>query len=149
MSATITLRYTRFPALPSPAFPSRTHIDRPVLATRIEVGGIISPPFYSIIDSGADSCVFPSVIGQQVGINIYSGRAELSIGAAGGGSAYYHPIQVHVRIDQQWAKFDCYAGFLDGLNQLGFGLLGHHGFFDLFESVALDSKRKLIVLTMP
>jgi hypothetical protein len=149
LSTTITLSYTRFLALPSPAFPNRTYVDRPVLATKIDFGGIVSPQFYSIIDSGADSCVFPSVIGQQIGIDIYSGRAEVSIGAAGGGSAYYHSIQVHVRLQQQWVKFNCYAGFLDGLNQLGFGLLGHHGFFDLFESVTLDSKRKLIVLSLP
>jgi len=56
---------------------------------------------------------------------------------------------VHVRIQQRWVKFNCYAGFLDGLNQLGFGLLGHHGFFDLFEAVTLDSKRKLILLSLP
>lgn len=40
-------------------------VNTPVLDARIEVGGILSPPFYSIIDSGADSCVFPSVIGAE------------------------------------------------------------------------------------
>lgn len=65
---------------------------------------------------------------------------------AGGGATYYHQIKVHVQSQGQTWHFDCYAGFLDGLDQFGFGLLGHHGFLDLFESVTLDSKRGMVEL---
>lgn len=68
------------------------------------------------------------------------------MGVAGGGVTYYHQIKVYMQIQGQTWHFDCYAGFLDGLDQFGFGLLGHHGFFNLFESVTLDNKKKVVEL---
>lgn len=68
------------------------------------------------------------------------------MGVVGGGIVYYHPIKVYVGIQGNWYHFDCYAGFLEGLDQMGFGLLGRHGFFDLFESVSLDNKRTTVEL---
>lgn len=147
MIRTITFPYIRFPAYPTDAFPVRTFIERPALQTTIEYQGKVFPNFFfSIIDSGADSCVFPSVIGRQIGIDIYSGRSEATVGVAGSGTTFYHSVTVHVSIQGQLYHFDCYAGFLDGLDQFGFGLLGHHGFFNLFESVTLDSKKKFVEL---
>jgi hypothetical protein len=32
------------------------------------------------------------------------------------------------------------------LDQFGFGLLGHQGFFSLFEAITLDSKNKIVEL---
>jgi len=143
---TITIPYIRFPSLPSAAFPLRTYVDRPALETKIEYQGSISTSFYSIIDSGADSCVFASIWGKQIGINIGTGKAELTLGAAGSGASYYHSIRVHVQLQSNWIPFNCFGGFLDGLDQFGFGLLGHHGFFSLFESVTLDSKSGIVEL---
>jgi len=58
LTKTITFPYTRFPARPSPAFPNRTFVDRPALATTIEYQGRLFPSrFFSIIDSGADKGV--------------------------------------------------------------------------------------------
>lgn len=148
MIRTITLPYVRFPALNSPAFPLRTFVDRPAIATKIECQGSLSVAFYSIIDSGADSCTFPSVIGRQIGMNISSGMSETTMGAAGSGVTYYHSIKVHVEIKGKWVSFNCFGGFLDGLDQIGFGLLGHKGFFNLFESVSLDSKNGRIKLAV-
>ena len=62
--------------------------------------------FFSIIDSGADSCVFPSIIGRQIGIDIYSGRSEATVGVAGSGTTFYHSVTVHVSIQGQLYHFD-------------------------------------------
>lgn len=72
--------------------------------------------FFSIIDSGADSCVFPATIGAQMGINVNSGKPEGTVGVVGGGIVYYHPVKVYVDIQGNSYRFDCYAGFLDGLD---------------------------------
>lgn len=147
MIQTISFPYVRFPAIPSPTFPNRTFVDRPALETMIEYNGVVFPRlFFSIIDSGADSCVFPSAFGKQIGIDIKSGPSESTTGVTGPGDAFYHSVKVYVRIQGNMYEFDCYAGFMDGLDQVGIGLLGHHGFFSLFESVTLDSKNRTVEL---
>jgi hypothetical protein len=139
--------YIRFPAVPTPTFPARNFVDRPALETRIEYQGTIFPlSFFSIIDSGADSCVFPSLVGEQIGIDIKTGLSEGTMGVAGSGITYYHSIKVWISIQGNWYHFDCFAGFMDEMDQFGMGLLGHHGFFSLFDSVTLDSKKKIVEL---
>lgn len=147
MIKTITFPYTRFPAAPSAAFPNRTYIDRPALETTVQFGSKTFPrSFFAIIDSGADSCVFPAAIGRQIGIDIRSGSTESTMGATGAGQTYYHRVKVYIRIQGKLYSFDCYAGFMYELDQFGFGLLGRHGFFSLFESITLDSKNKRVEL---
>ncbi len=130
MIRSVSFPYIRFPALPSPAFPTRISVDRPALETRIEYQGTIFPlSFFSIIDSGADSCVFPSLLGKQIGIDIKSGLSEGTMGVAGSGTTYYHSIRVYVSIQGSWYQFDCFAGFMDEMDQFGMGLLGSSWFF--------------------
>jgi len=83
---TIIIPYTRFPSAPSQAFPNRHYVDRPALETQIEFQGQKSPQFYSIIDSGADSSVFPSAFGRLVGINISTDKPDLTMGVGGSGT---------------------------------------------------------------
>ena len=45
-----------------------------------------------------------------------------------------------------WYNFLCNATFISSLHDLGRGLLGHSGFFDLVESITFDSKRKTVEL---
>ncbi len=147
MIRSITFSYTRFPAIPSPIFPNRTYIERPAVQTTIEYQGQLFPQlFFSIIDSGADKCTFPSIFGTKIGINVHAGGQDLTVGTGGSEVIYYHPIKVYVQIQGNTYSFECFGGFLDSLDQLGYGLLGHRGFFDLFESVMLDSKRKIVEL---
>ncbi len=142
MIQSISFPYIRLPSIPSPAFPNRTFVDCPALITNIEYRGKVFPQnFYSIIDSGADHCAFPSTIGSHVGIDVPSGPSDRTTGVAGTDITYYHQVKIWFQINQDWYHFDCYAGFLRGLDQIGMGLLGRHGFFDLLESITLDNKR--------
>lgn len=57
---------------------------------------------------------------------------------------FYHKINVLVYIEGQIYRFACEAGFSDQMNNLGIGLLGRHGFFELFESVNFEQNNKVI-----
>ena len=69
-------------------FPDRTYIERPALETSIEFAGKASKVFYSIIDSGADSSVFPSIYGLSVDLNLTSGARDPTLGATGRGTLF-------------------------------------------------------------
>lgn len=88
-------------------------------------------------------------MGSLAGVNVQSGNADLVVGAVGSGVTYYHNVRIHIQIQGRWVPFVCYAGFLDGLNQFGAGLLGHNGFFDLFESIVFDTINGTVELKLP
>lgn len=90
--------------------------------------------FPSVIDSGADYCMFPAQFGEKIGIPIRNGNVQATAGI-GDDTAYFHSLSVHVGIEGKVYYFDCYAGFMYSLDRIGVGLLGRHGFFELFESV--------------
>jgi len=117
-----------------------------VLVTTIEYQGHVSPNFYSLIDSGADSCSFPPAFGTQASIDVKSGKTDSTAGVVATQLTYFHSVRVHINLMGQSVTFDCYAGFQDGLDQLGIGILGRRDFFDLFESVTLDNKKKMVEL---
>lgn len=55
-------------------------------------------PYYALLDSGADSIIFPAELAEQVGIfDITSGRLEPTIGIANQrADVYYHKLGVRV-----------------------------------------------------
>jgi Aspartyl protease len=92
----------------------------------------------AIVDSGADSCVFPASLAAQLGIAIPNSNASIFSGTANAPQiAYYETIKVGV-----WDRsnvnnpipiqFDLYAGFCETLEHVGLGLLGQAGFFSQF-----------------
>lgn len=144
MIQTLVEPYIRFFRPSSLAFPTLTYTDRPALKTVIEYQGKTGAQFfYSIIDSGADTCVFPAMFGQSVGINVTSGPTEGTQGI-GSGTTYYHNVQVWVEVEGKPYQFNCYAGFMVELNQTGVGFLGRRGFFDMFQSIAFDPQNSQV-----
>ena len=57
-------------------------------------------------------------------------------GATGAGTTYYADVRVAIPIvvdgEKRFLGLDVYAGFLEGLDAQGIGLLGQAGFFDKF-----------------
>jgi len=96
---------------------------------------------FALIDSGADSCVFPASVAETLGISIpnqnssrFSGsRSEAQI-------AYYEQIQATIlpmnapKIEPNQAPLNLplYAGFCETLEHVGMGVLGLEGFFSRF-----------------
>ncbi|MBI4356254.1 MAG: hypothetical protein HY597_07420 [Candidatus Omnitrophica bacterium] len=148
MSRLLPIPYTELPVPPSEAFPDVQKRDYPVLPVALSYQGRVTAfTFFAIIDSGADNCIFPAIVGRELGIPVEAGSKLLTTGVAGGGIAYFHQVRVLFRLDNGNYNFDCYAGFMPSLDQVGVGLLGRHGFFDLFEKVAFNNTARIVELT--
>ena len=103
--------------------------------------------FDSIIDSGADYCVFPLQIGEMIGLNIGLGKRLPTYGVGGQETLFFHDIKVTLVIEGEAWTFKCFAGFSRKMNHKGVGLLGRQGFFNLFTKIEfLENQRKLILV---
>lgn len=148
MSVVLQVPYTEIIVPPSEAFPHGAKVDYPLLPVALTYQG--KPPtfwFLAIIDSGADNCVFPAIFGRQAGVQVETGLKMPTVGVTGTGWAYFHQVKVSFNIQGNFYSFDCRAGFMPDLDLAGYGLLGRHGFFSLFEKVAFDTKARLVELT--
>jgi hypothetical protein len=128
--------YVVFPARPDAAFPSRRSVARPVLPIALSKNGnqIIS---YAIVDSGADTCIFPASIALQLAITVPNQRTHVFSGTADGPQiAYFDSIRATIwngDRNENPISFDLYAGFCGSLEHVGLGLLGQQGFFSIFK----------------
>jgi len=98
--------------------------------------------FPSIIDSGADHCVFPASFGELLGLNIKKGPHLQSGGLGGGDTLYFHKITVKIILGSEPMQFACKAGFSRKMDRAGIGFLGRHGFFVLFEEISFYQQKK-------
>lgn len=113
--------YTRIPTDEGVVF-------RPLIPIKI-IHQDIEFPFIGLIDSGADECSFPSVVGETLGHDIKKGKPREFGGVGGKVMAYLHRNIIQV----EDKKFMCDLYFSDEWNKWGFGLLGQHGFFTHFK----------------
>ena len=90
--------------------------------------------------------MFPAQFGEKIGISIRQGKLQSATGITGSDLAYFHAVVVYVELNGKGYKFDCYAGFMYSLDPVGFGLLGRHGFFELFESVTFKHNTNAVEL---
>jgi len=141
VSVRFKLDYRKFPAAPTEPFPRRKSVVRPVVPVAL-INGSNRVRVYALIDSGADYCVFHAEIGEQLGLQIESGKSLPFSGIAGAGqTAYFHNIKLEVG----GHEFGCYAGFSPDIQDLPYGILGQVGFFDVFK-VSFDYKKEKIEL---
>ena len=98
--------------------------------------------FPSIVDSGADRCIFPLNFGERIGLNIKQAERRISRGLGGGDVIYFHKVTVRVAIEGQSWQFNCEAGFATSLNEIGLGFLGRQGFFELFEEITFNEHKR-------
>ena len=132
--------YSVYTAKPDAAFPNRTRIRRPLLRLQLQYRQkCISTR--AIVDSGADSCLFPASIAEQLGVIIPNQNASVFSGTADTPQiAYYETVKATIWNSDaavQPIEFNLYAGFCDTLEHVGLGLLGQSGFFSRF-TVSLD-----------
>ena len=115
-------------------------IHRPIVALYLEHGSRAVIAF-AIVDSGADSCVFPSSIALDLGIEIPNKNTSVFSGSSENPqTAYYAEVQAtilpmdapHIEPGQEPLTFPLYAGFCETLEHVGMGLLGQDGFFSHF-----------------
>ncbi len=149
MSYSLVIPYTEIPLPAAGTIPART-VYSPMVGTTIEFNNQILPfHFLSVIDSGADHCVFPATYGERLGINIDSGIHMPAHGVGGADNWYFHNLKVWVAIEGQVWHWECSAAFSRGTDNLGIGLLGRMGFFELFEAVSFDQRNRRVTLIAP
>ncbi|OHA15357.1 MAG: hypothetical protein A2825_03155 [Candidatus Taylorbacteria bacterium RIFCSPHIGHO2_01_FULL_43_120] len=98
---------------------------RPIIPVSISYSDK-SVGYFAMVDSGADICIFPSEIGEIIGIDIQNGRKGYVGGITEGEK---QPYFIHdVTIDVGGWKYDIEAAFMPTLSKLGHGVLGQIGF---------------------
>ena len=131
--------YKKLPAVPSEAFPNRKSVLSPIIPITIEYRSK-KIGYEALVDSGADWNIFPSLLGDILGIDVPKGKKD-NFGGIGGGSfvAYFHEVTLHIG---GWPmKVNC--GFSPDIPQSAFGVLGRYGFFDHFMVKFETSKEEL------
>lgn len=103
-----------------------------VVSIRISSGHKFSVPFHALVDSGASVNLFPAHFGEQVGINIKSGKRTKLLGIGNKVVfAYSHKIKLYLEVK----AFETSVAFSFEQN---LPLLGRDGFFNLFQKIIFD-----------
>ena len=85
-----------------------------------------------LVDSGADCNILPAEIGELLGIDVETGRKSNVGGITGGGMPFFlHTVTMRVG---GWS-YEVPVGFMPSMPALGYGVVGQHGFFDLFRVI--------------
>ncbi len=144
--STITVPYRKIQIPPQGNLPGKI-IYSPILKTSLFYKNKERLFYFdSIVDSGADFCVFPAALGEIVGLDVYGGRNVSSFGVGGKETLYFHKVKVEVIINDESWKFECQVGFSTKMNSKGVGFLGREGFFDLFQEIAFNQRAKMFRL---
>jgi|SRR3989344_1213868 len=100
--------------------------------------------YETLVDSGADLCLFDEEIGEYLGLDIKKGKPREVFGVGGKASIYYlHKIIIEVG---GWEN-EIEAGFMPSVSGrvMPYGLVGQNGFFNLF-TVRFDNQKQEIEL---
>jgi hypothetical protein len=137
--------YKRFPGTFHAADSSSADLQRPVLTVLLRKNGKAVTSL-SLIDSGADFCMFPASTAKLLGISLPTKRKLVFSGTAGTPQiAYFERVEAKIwngNESEAPITFELNAGFCESLEHLGMGLLGQDGFFSQF-SVAFDLPSRL------
>jgi hypothetical protein len=114
-SQVVRFRYVPFPIAPSPSSPTGRTAMRPVVLVTLE-NGIHRVNCYAILDSGADSCVFPTPFLSPLGLNPLLASSESSSGVGSYGVPTYF-FDIVARIAGTAISFPLRAGFTPGLGR--------------------------------
>ena len=146
MNRTFNIPYKKIHIPSRGDFPSQVKYS-PIVTTVLETEAKrLDFSFDSIIDSGADYCVFPSQLGTLIGLNVELGKRLPTYGVGGQETLYFHHIKITLFMGGEPWEFPCFAGFSRKMNHKGVGLLGRQGFFNLFKKILfLENQRRLIL----
>lgn len=124
--------YTRFRG-------PRGDIQRPIIPITLRNPSERHAPaigYLGLVDSGSDRCIFPSQIGQLLGIDITATENVVYVGGVVAGER--RPIYLHVieiEVGEFGPIYSTLVGFMPDFSQNGQALLGRRGFFDQFSFI--------------
>jgi hypothetical protein len=105
------------------------YAPRPVIKIHLVYEGqsVLCP---AIIDSGADVCIFPADIGEQLGIDVRSGEKGFSTNLQTGAFEETFLHRITLKIGEFY--YPTIASFSYAPQRSNYAVLGQLGFFDLF-----------------
>jgi len=128
--------YSEIPIPPSEPFPNGQTVRRPLLRVKLRANTGTRLSCTVCVDSGADQCIFPLSYALSLGLNPTTMTQQLTSGLGSEGNVtFYEEIEIAVGKRVALAR----AGFTEGLEIIGLGLLGQTGFFDQF-TVTFDHR---------
>ena len=128
-------RVERGPSIRRPIIPIVIHNPRAPLAYPIRSIGC-----EALVDSGSDYCIFPSEIGELIGIDVTAGKRQLISGVVAGESRpiYFHVVELSF---EPGARFEAWVAFMPELSSNGHAILGQHSFFSRVSFVKFQAHR--------
>jgi len=120
--------YKAFPLSHTDPVTKLDYAWRPALTVFISHSGKRSAPLESIVDTGADHCVFDAEIADGLGIAVRNGRQVAFSGIARGPETIGYLYTVMLTVAAQ--SYEAPIVFAYGLSTTG--ILGQIGFFDHF-----------------
>lgn len=124
---------------PSAAFPYGQTIPRALIEVALQNADKRIEPFYALIDSGSDYCLFPADFAPLLGLNLIVMPGVTGYGLGDDSDMRFAPLELEIG---GLGKWEVYAAFSTLWNGRGMGLIGHLGFFDRFR-VRFDWRRKV------
>jgi len=141
----------RFPYIEKPPssgflniFPGITAVYKPLITVVLR-NGDKKQKIFALVDSGADACLFPKGVGEQLGIDIRGGQRMDFTGLGGNRSPFYFH-EIEILLGQYHVKTK--IGFSNSYHIGMSGILGQLGFFDKF-AVSFDHKNKFVEIRKP
>ncbi len=104
-------------------------VPRPVIEVFLGRDGQFVP-CDAIIDSGADVCIFPADIGEQLGIDVRSGEQGFSTNLQTGALEETFLHRITLKIGEFY--YHTIVSFSYAPQRINYAVLGQLGFFDLF-----------------
>ncbi len=136
--AQIVYPYFNFQIPPSRPFPNGQTLKKPMAFATLMASNGESLRCMVLLDTGADSCLFPLALAIALKIDVLSLPSTLTGGVGSSSNVTYYD---KIRIDLgNGIMFMAYAGFTEGMNSHGIGLLGQEGFFDTYDVVFSRAK---------
>jgi hypothetical protein len=116
-------------ALPAnQAYPEGTTAFRPLTFATLRAANGQSIRCMVLPDSGADACLFPLSLAILLRLDVLNLPKALTGGVGSQANVtYYDTITIDLG---NGIQFDAYVGFTQGMDPIGFGLLGQAGFFE-------------------
>lgn len=131
-------RYTSAKVGASAAFPDGQTVLRPQLPVVVAVASGQSVVCIATLDTGADLCVFPLSFAGRLGLEPETMPSAVTSGATGKGTVYYADVSISIPFRSEKTgqvsslQLQTRAGFTEGMDAQGIGLLGQIGFFDTY-----------------
>jgi len=123
-----TFPYIGIPIPPTAPFPNGQVAYRPWLIALLRASNGNVLRCIVLPDSGADQCVFPLSFAIAMQLDPLQLKQQLTGGVGNTGNiTYYDHLTVAI---EGGPTFTAYAGFTEGLQAQGIGLLGQSGFFE-------------------